>query len=315
MKQRDLNKENILKYGIPENIVDVLLGHNYTVSKIRVASKEDLNFLQSDQIKIVKENIRRNPIPDDIFEQLVRDSELLCCFCWNIDDNKPIVIHHIEEYNISQNNKYDNLVVVCSNHHADIHTTRKISQDNFPPIKIIVQKEKWTQALKDYRNGNRVAPGKEVDKGVMVVDSPNTVVSINQTGGQTAQTIINQKPYARALNDIKIQKIQEQLKKYSPIPFVIKLSSGDAELEALANSIKIMLEGLNWENKSFEYNLLESYSDGLEIAIGKIVEPVHQELANSLVNLGNLKIRANKYTNIDILTFIIGPNPDKYMTE
>ena len=124
MKQRDLNKENILKYGISENIVDVLLDHNYTVSKIRVASKEDLNFLQSDQIKIVKENIRRNPIPDDIFEQLVRDSELLCCFCWNIDDNKPIVIHHIEEYNISQNNNYDNLVDVCSNHHADKHTTR-----------------------------------------------------------------------------------------------------------------------------------------------------------------------------------------------
>jgi|GEM_PF-4284522 len=314
MKQRDKNKENLMKYGISEKYAEILTVNNFNVTKLRTSNKKDLASVFNDkQIKEVKELIKRKPITDEVFEQIVDDTELQCCFCWNIEETKPTIIHHIEEYNVSQNNDYDNLVVVCLNHHAEIHTKRQISQQNFPPIKIIKQREKFIQALKDYRAGNRVAPGKENLDRINLTNSPNSVITVNQTGGQAAQTIINQRIRQRALSSFAISSIQAHLSKFAPIQYKIWLSSGDDEQTNFANSLKEMLEGLNWENVGFKYNLAGHHKEGFEIAIGKKVEPVHQTLAYCLQQIGNIQLRATKYNNVDILTLIIGPHPNKYL--
>jgi hypothetical protein len=132
MNRSDANKTTFLKYGIPENIADSLITKGFTVTKIQNgANKKDLNFLQPTDIDFVFSKLKRQPIPDDIYERLVKETELSCCFCWNILEEKPVIIHHIEEYASTQDNSYNNLIVLCLNHHGEVHTKREISQQNF----------------------------------------------------------------------------------------------------------------------------------------------------------------------------------------
>ncbi len=130
--------------------------------------------------------------------------------------------------------------------------------------------------MQDYRRGLRVAPGKEPKDTpeVQIVNSPNSVVSVGQSGGQTAQKIINKRPISRVLSTEAKTIIQSQLRNFSPTPFKILLSNGDAEIDEFAHSLKSLLEEIGWENTGFIYNLAGHYPKGLEIAIGNNVTPL-----------------------------------------
>ncbi|MGA1871817.1 MAG: hypothetical protein ACMUJM_25110 [bacterium] len=95
MKREEKSRENFLKYGLSDDLIAKLIIEGYTVSKVRSASKNDLmKFLTREEAKNVIEKIKRQPIPDNVFERLVNETELSCCFCWNILKEKPIIIHH-----------------------------------------------------------------------------------------------------------------------------------------------------------------------------------------------------------------------------
>ena len=163
MKQVDKNKQTLLNYGIDQSLAQKIVSYDLTITKLRVNSRSDLKRLSftDSEIDIIKERTERQPIPDNVMEQLIKDTELHCCICQDIDNHKPIIIHHIVEHRLTQDNSYDNLIVVCLNHHADIHTTRHISQQNYSIKKLIDLKNKFIISLKDYRDGKRVAPGRE----------------------------------------------------------------------------------------------------------------------------------------------------------
>ena len=96
MKQIEKNRESFLKYGLSDDLITKLIREDSTVSKVRSASKKDLmKFLSREEAESVKEKIKRQPIPDNVFERLVNETELHCCFCWDIFNEEPIIIHHI----------------------------------------------------------------------------------------------------------------------------------------------------------------------------------------------------------------------------
>ncbi len=165
MDRIEKNTQNFLKYGISSNLAEKLVQQGYAVSSIQGgASKKvlrQLGVFTDGEVNEIFEKVKRQPIPDDVMQKLISECELHCCFCWNINEEPSIIIHHIVEYNKSQDNSYGNLVVLCLNHHGDAHTKRQISQQNFPPSRQIHQKQKWIQAVKDYRQGLRIAPGSE----------------------------------------------------------------------------------------------------------------------------------------------------------
>ena len=162
MNQINKNTETFLKYGVSEEIANKLVTAGYTVSKVRPASKKDFDkILNSNEVDDLFLKVKRRPILDDIYERLVKETELHCCFCWNILEEKPVIIHHIDEYNKTQDNSFNNLIVLCLNHHGDVHTKREISQQNFSKIRLLSQKEKWIEVLIEYRKGNIPAPGSE----------------------------------------------------------------------------------------------------------------------------------------------------------
>ena len=77
MKQAAKNRENLLKYGLSDDLIEKLIRKDYTVSKVRSASKNDLRkSLSSEEAENVKEKIKRQPIPDNVFERLVSETEL-----------------------------------------------------------------------------------------------------------------------------------------------------------------------------------------------------------------------------------------------
>lgn len=196
MKQRDNIIETFLKYGVFEEIANKLETANYTVSKVQAASKKDLdNILNKDDIDDLFSKVKRQPIPDDIYERLATETEMHCCFCWNIFEEKPVIIHHIDEYNKTQDNSFNNLIVLCLNHHGEVHTKREISKQNFPKVRLLTQKEKWIEALFEYRKGNRAAPGSET-KGFTqnVSNSPNSINTQNQVGDNYQINQVDLKP-------------------------------------------------------------------------------------------------------------------------
>ena len=162
MRQFEINKTTLLKYGISEDLIDKIIAKGFTKTKLEIMKNEELKkvFLDS-EIDIIKERLCRQPIPDNIYNRLVQETELHCPFCWNLKEDPPIVIHHIGPYNETQDNSYNNLIVLCLNHHGEVHTKREISQNNYPRIKLLTRKEEWIEALKEFKAGNRAAPGVE----------------------------------------------------------------------------------------------------------------------------------------------------------
>ncbi len=162
MKQIEKNKQFLLKYGISEEDTELLVANGYTKTKIESVKIKELEILfPSEKAKEIKIKLTRQPIQEEVFMRLIKETELHCPFCWNILEEKPIIIHHIDPYNETQDNSYNNLIVLCLNHHADVHTKREISKNNYPKKKLLYRKEEWIEELKEYKAGNRPAPGSE----------------------------------------------------------------------------------------------------------------------------------------------------------
>ncbi len=184
MKQNDKNKDSFIKYGISSELAEKLTNNHYTVTKVKTASKKDFKgILTRDEIETLILKVKRQPIMDDVYDRLVKECEMHCCFCWNLLEEKPVIIHHIDEYNQTQDNSFNNLIVLCLNHHGEVHTKREISQQNYPKSRLLHKKEIWIEEIKEYRKGNRSAPGAETKPLVQtVINSPASINTQNQVG-------------------------------------------------------------------------------------------------------------------------------------
>lgn len=81
--------------------------------------------------------------------------------CWNFRKESPIIIHHIEEHAKTHDDSYENLALLCLEHHAIAHSKWLISQHPCPPDLIRSRKAQWIRAVADFKSGLRPAPGTE----------------------------------------------------------------------------------------------------------------------------------------------------------
>lgn len=131
------------------------------------------------------------------------------------------------------------------------------------------------------------------------------VLSLNQSGGQTAHTIINEGMPQRTIRDAR-EILVSKLKQYPSQNYQIHLSSGDQEIENLAREIDTALKEAGWTQKGFIYRLVGFYPPGITIEIREVNE-VFQFLADILQAAG-LKVHGNKTPNSQELRIYIGPN-------
>lgn len=147
----------------------------------------------------------------------------------------------------------------------------------------------------------------EIEKIVQNV----SVVSINQSGGQTAQTIVNKAPVRRDISR-DCSAISKILRRHAPEQYEMNLSSGDPEAEALAKQIDELLSQAGWTQTGFIYNLAGSYKSGVEIAIASPTLGF-SELLLQFRDTAQLDVRGTKHDNIPRNKIIVGPNPDSYV--
>jgi hypothetical protein len=133
-----------INYGVSADIAEYLENRKIPSTTFRATSKELLISTYGLDEKLVievKKSIQRQPIEDDTLQLLLERSNYTCCLCKG-QKGKSYVIHHIEEYSISQDNNYYNLAVLCPVCHDTAHTKGGLT-NSISAEQITKTKDKW----------------------------------------------------------------------------------------------------------------------------------------------------------------------------
>jgi hypothetical protein len=115
--------EKLIQYGIANSLADKAVAAGITVTKARALSQKDMVEkcgLTKDEAKVICNSVKRIPINIDVARILLERSNYTCNICKG-QKHPAFIIHHIEEYEISQDNSYSNLIVLCPNDHDLAH--------------------------------------------------------------------------------------------------------------------------------------------------------------------------------------------------
>lgn len=85
----------------------------------------------------------RTPIPDDLVARVLYASDRQCCICR--DGNTRIQIHHID--GDPSNNSFENLTVICLDHHSQAHSKEAFVR-NLTPAVIREYNQSWRALVK-----------------------------------------------------------------------------------------------------------------------------------------------------------------------
>lgn len=148
--------QSFIALGFSEELSKKIVDKGFTKSKLKNSTKKDLlrsfNGLETQEIW---DKISRKPIPKSVIFQLIQDSEWKCCVCWDLFKCQNVVIHHIIPYHETQDNSYDNLVVLCLNHHGLAHTKSDLGRPPLPPEVLKQKKQEWTKYVTQFKTLHR----------------------------------------------------------------------------------------------------------------------------------------------------------------
>lgn len=162
----DMKVMNLIGVGLDSELAQKAVTVGFTLTKLRRASKSELDqHFDDKELVTIWEAVKRKPIPRDIVQRLIEECDWKCCICWDYSVDLPIIIHHIEEHSRIQDDSYDNLVVLCLNHHGLAHSNWEISRHPLPPELIRNKKREWIAELTEFKAGLRPAPGYEHTPG------------------------------------------------------------------------------------------------------------------------------------------------------
>ncbi|MCM1242744.1 MAG: tetratricopeptide repeat protein [Roseburia sp.] len=121
--------DTYLQYGVESDIAAKYEKMKLPVTTYRATSVENLMRsygVEKEEAKRVKKCIQRQPISIDVVQRLLENSNYMCCCCKGMKSDS-FIIHHLVEYEISQDNSYDNLAVLCLNDHDLAHREKGLS--------------------------------------------------------------------------------------------------------------------------------------------------------------------------------------------
>jgi len=157
----------LISAGLSSEMAKKATKKGYTLEKLSTLSQKKLaqvfGYVEEGTVEgsSVSEAVKRKPISSEIVKRLVLESDWKCCMCWDISKETPVIIHHINLHSKTNDDSYENLVVLCPNHHALAHSNWEISRHPLPPELLKERKNNWTQAIAEFKKGLRPAPTKE----------------------------------------------------------------------------------------------------------------------------------------------------------
>lgn len=153
---------NLLAIGLDTELAQKALSAGYTLSKLKASPKYELaKHFTEQEVENLWQAVKRKPITQATIERLIQDCDWKCCLCWDYKKESPVIIHHIVKHAKSQDDSYDNLVVLCLDHHAKAHSKWEISRSPWPPELIRHKKNIFIKAIAEFKAGLRHAPGNE----------------------------------------------------------------------------------------------------------------------------------------------------------
>jgi len=168
----------LLQYGLSDEFAKKAHKAGLTVTKVRALSIADLvekYGLSFSEAKVLTKCVRRQPINTDVINLLLQRSNFLCNICKG-QKGVAYIIHHIVEYEKTQDNSYKNLVVLCPTDHDLAHQgglTLRITADQLRRAK-----QDWERQVK-IANAQQAVQKRDInDNGYQVVGNPSARQSI-----------------------------------------------------------------------------------------------------------------------------------------
>jgi len=163
----------LLGRGIPSVLAAKIASKFSTWEILSSTSQAELEAVFNlEEIKAIHRAKGRRGIPVATVNLLIERCYFRCCLCWNIDSEKGVIIHHIRLHATKPDDSYDNLVVLCSDHHGKVHTDWHITKHPFPPELLRRKKADFETAIASFRTGNRPAPGREKTSELGITSLP-----------------------------------------------------------------------------------------------------------------------------------------------
>ncbi|MCV4286483.1 HNH endonuclease [Pseudomonas capsici] len=203
MSLEDSVKTKLLGYGVSLELALSAEQKGLTLQIIRSGRVQSLlkaYDLSKEEVGELKSCIKRKPISEEIIELLLRRSNFLCCICKG-DKGKSYIIHHIVPYAMTQDNSYQNLVVLCPNDHDLAHgagLTMKITEKHLRK-----SKSEWETQVQE-ANARRAA------QRIDVHDHTVDFINIRRLE-QLSMTVLGEIPetkYTRSLQNARILNAQ-----------------------------------------------------------------------------------------------------------
>lgn len=163
----------LMARGLSADFAQRIAGHFGDWEVLGTASSEVLakHFSPAEQDEIRKARGRRQ-IPRATVKRLVDECEFRCCLCWDLDRETGAIIHHIRPHAVAPDDRYENLVILCPDHHARVHTSWELARHPYPPELLLRRKVDFAAAIAAFRAGTRVAPGREKNAESGVTTAP-----------------------------------------------------------------------------------------------------------------------------------------------
>lgn len=147
---------NLMRYGVTQDFAQKVHARALTVTTIRGTSIKNLVSkykLSEDEARELKQCVEREPIAPAVMNRLLSRSNFTCCACKGTK-GLSFVIHHIVAYEKTQDNTYDNLIVLCPADHDLAHQAGLSLR--IPPEQLRKAKAEWEKTVDTMNAGRAV---------------------------------------------------------------------------------------------------------------------------------------------------------------
>jgi len=136
--------------GLSPELAHRVVDMGYTLSRLKAESKQSLRkYFTDSEVEEIWQVTGRERIPAATRKRLMDESGRRCPICRDLLSEDIVVVHHIRRRH-GDNNAYDNLVVLCPNHHLQAHFGKAL-----PPQWIRQMKQEWIEYLKGIAEGGQ----------------------------------------------------------------------------------------------------------------------------------------------------------------
>lgn len=172
MNKSKQNENNLIQYGVNTDLAAKAALNSLSLTKIRSLSILDITKkfgMTIDEAKVLKECVLREPIKEHIIDHLLKNSNFLCNICKG-NKGMSYILHHIDPYHETQDNSYDNLIVLCPSDHDLAHRSGLTLSINKKQLKSA--KRAWEKQV-EHANAKKASRSINIDENA--IDYVNVV--------------------------------------------------------------------------------------------------------------------------------------------